>query len=1328
MATWRKVIVSGSDAELNTLQIGGGSGGSGVTLSTVGAVTADAAITAGSSFIIGSADINETDLEKLDGITNGTAAANKAVVLDGSKNIATIGTIGCGAITSTGTSTFATACSPDAVGGADLGSTGAEWGDIYIADDKSIKFGNDQDVTIEYDENGTDELRFAGNAVTFEQAVTFDGAVTLGNATGDSITVLGNSTFSGTTIANLGTVSAATSITSTAFVGPIDGIVGGNTPAAGTFTSLVATGDVDLGDATSDTITATGRFDSDLVPSTDSARDLGTSTLQFAEAHIDTGYIDAITNASAVGASHLTGSFTGSFVGDGSSLTGVAQDIDSLGAYGAATLHQTQDKFLVSDNGTEKSITFSNLQDSVFADITGDIAIAAGGAATIQANSVALTTDTTGDYIATITGGTGIDSSASGEGAATTLTLDLSELTTETTLAQDDFIPMVDTDDSSASNKITFSNFEDEIFGNITGDIAIAAGGAATIQANSVALSTDTTGNYVATVTGGTGIDSDGATTGEGIAHSLTLDLNELGAETSIDQADFVAMVDATDDGSQKITFSNFEDEIFGNVSGDVAIAAGGAATIQATSVEGSMLNDNVISGQGALGGVSMAQADLLLIDDGPGTLKIVTFSNFEDSIFGNVSGDIAIAAGGAATVTGATTNAALTAGSGLTSAGTFNGATARTFSVNSGSMAAYFSSSAFSKVSGDIVIASTGVAAIQANSVALSTDTTGNYVLDVTVGTGLGGAVASEGGTAAMSLDAAQTVITSVKNASLVIGRDADNDIDFTTDNNIRFRAGGEDQLTLTNGFLTPSSNAIVDLGTDDLEFKDLWIDGTAYLDSATITGGTITGITDLAVADGGTGASTLNNLITMGTHTTGNYVATVADSGGGGITVANSGAESAAITLELDINGLTTDSIASGDFIAFSDENESGDPANKETIDDVATLFAGDGLQASSAVMAVDVSDFAGTGLEDDSSENLRLATQGTGISGGNGSTLSITPGQTAITSVYNTALILGSAASQEYVTFGTSNQVNTFIDNSEVLSVTSAGIEVTGNATISGNLTVNGTQTTISSSVLDIGDNIIQVNGTPVTYGGIQVKDVTSNETGSMVWNSTSNYWVAGLSGSEYRVPIQNTVSNLSDNKVVLAQGNGRIESSANITDDGSTVDFNDVDLTSLDKLEGVDTNTYIDLGGSTLIVTKGTLQPYTTGGNDLGATGTRYANLWLSANADLEGDIDVNGTANLDVTDIDGTLDVAGIADFQARVDAQASLQVTGSVYVSAGASVAAASASLVSFRNDSNTQLGYLASADTQAVTTGLVGYNTSTGNLTISSVIDGGSF
>ena len=38
---------------------------------------------------------------------------------------------------------------------------------------------------------------------------------------------------------------------------------------------------VDLGDATSDTITVTTRFDSDLLPSTDGVRDLGSSTREW---------------------------------------------------------------------------------------------------------------------------------------------------------------------------------------------------------------------------------------------------------------------------------------------------------------------------------------------------------------------------------------------------------------------------------------------------------------------------------------------------------------------------------------------------------------------------------------------------------------------------------------------------------------------------------------------------------------------------------------------------------------------------------------------------------------------------------------------------------------------------------------------------------------------------------------------------------------------------------------------------------------------------------------------------------------------------------------
>jgi hypothetical protein len=68
---------------------------------------------------------------------------------------------------------------------------------------------------------------------------------------------------------------------------------------------------------------------------------------------------------------------------------------------------------------------------------------------------------------------------------------------------------------------------------SLTGDVTGTSGSfdgsgnvsiSATIAANSVALGTDTTGNYVGTITGGTGISSSGATTGEGVAHTLSID------------------------------------------------------------------------------------------------------------------------------------------------------------------------------------------------------------------------------------------------------------------------------------------------------------------------------------------------------------------------------------------------------------------------------------------------------------------------------------------------------------------------------------------------------------------------------------------------------------------------------------------------------------------------------------------------------------------------------------------------------------------------------------------------------------------------------------
>jgi len=100
-------------------------------------------------------------------------------VVAGSSSILTTGALDSGSITSgfgaidngtsgirTNTFTAETSIIPDASGGADIGSTSAEWGDIFIADDKAIKFGSDQDISMEYDEDGTDSLLISGGDVT----------------------------------------------------------------------------------------------------------------------------------------------------------------------------------------------------------------------------------------------------------------------------------------------------------------------------------------------------------------------------------------------------------------------------------------------------------------------------------------------------------------------------------------------------------------------------------------------------------------------------------------------------------------------------------------------------------------------------------------------------------------------------------------------------------------------------------------------------------------------------------------------------------------------------------------------------------------------------------------------------------------------------------------------------------------------------------------------------------------------------------------------------------------------------------------------------------
>ena len=109
-----------------------------------------------------------------------------------------------------------------------------------------------------------------------------------------------------------------------------------------------------------------------------------------------------------------------------------------------------------------------------------------------------------------------------------------------------------------------------------------------------------------------------------------------------------------------------------------------------------------------------------------------------------------------------------------------------------------------------------------------------------------------------------------------------------------------------------------------------------------------------------------------------------------------------------------------------------------------------------------------------------------------------------------------------------------------NSYTASLKTA-IGVSGqNVTISGDLTVNGTTTAVNSTTIQLGDNIIELNGTGIANGGLLVKDPTGGSTlsGSLLWDSTNDYWKGG------------TLSN--ESKLLRAGGDSVISSSAQLGD--------------------------------------------------------------------------------------------------------------------------------------------------------------------------------
>ena len=314
-------------------------------------------------------------------------------------------------------------------------------------------------------------------------------------------------------------------------------------------------------------------------------------------------------------------------------------------------------------------------------------------------------------------------------------------------------------DTSASSNTITIAG-EDATTSNkgvasFSSDNFAVSSGAVTIKDNGVILATETTGDYVQNITGGTGIDSTGATSGENIAHTLSIDLNELTTETTIADADFIAMVDATDSASGKITFENLEDAIFASVSGDITIAEDGVATIQANSI----------------------------------ALATDTTGNFVATVADSGTGGITVA-----------------------NSGSENAGVTLEFDINGLTAAAI--------ASGDqIAFSDEGAAGDPSKKESI------DDVATLFAGSGL------TASSAVIGIDAAQTGITSLLAADIVIGEDAETKIDFETANEIHFDTNNaerlviddSDSVTLGQGMNFGTLHANVDLGTSATEVFDL-------------------------------------------------------------------------------------------------------------------------------------------------------------------------------------------------------------------------------------------------------------------------------------------------------------------------------------------------------------------------------------------------------------------------------------------------------------------------------------------------------------------------
>lgn len=249
----------------------------------------------------------------------------------------------------------------------------------------------------------------------------------------------------------------------------------------------------------------------------------------------------------------------------------------------------------------------------------------------------------------------------------------------------------------------------------------------------------------------------------------------------------------------------------------------------------------------------------------------------------------------------------------------------------------------------------------------------------------------------------------------------------------------------------------------------------------------------------------------------------------GGEGIVTSNVDDD---VTFTLSLNEVTDTAIdVANDSFVFIDSDDSNNN-KKEAVADLITAIAGDGLGATSGVLAVNV---------DDSSIEITTDTLNIKAAGVTNAMLvndSVTVGSTEI-DLGTTAASLdglntlhgidgsGTDAAGTNLTFQAGAGTGSGAGGSIIFQTadgTTSGTGVNsfasvmtiaddGAVTIAGDLTVNGTTTTVNSNTVEIGDNIILLNrdetGAPSQNAGIEVERGTATNV-YLRWNETSDIW--------------------------------------------------------------------------------------------------------------------------------------------------------------------------------------------------------------------------